>query len=125
MISEEEVWTMHGLEVIERSTKHEIVWKQFVKAIRVKNLTKYYEATLEFLKDLRFNSSFPEYQAILGYLSYWSGSFLLLETYDRTTLCQCSCYSSENRPILHPSLIQVLKKAEKECINNFAGKLCI
>ena len=30
------------------------------------NLTKNHEATLNFLKDLKFNSSFPEYQAILG-----------------------------------------------------------
>ena len=52
-------------------------------------------------------------------------NFVLLKTYDRTMLCQCSCYSSENHRILHPSLTQLLKKAEKECINNFAGKLCI
>ena len=75
MMSEEEGWIMHGLEAIERIIKHEIVWKQFVEAIRVmkldyheyatehfKNLTKNYEATL----DLKFNSSFPEYKAILG-----------------------------------------------------------
>jgi hypothetical protein len=37
-----------------------------------KNLTKDPETTAEFLKDLKFNSNFPEYQAILGYLSYWS-----------------------------------------------------
>ena len=85
MMSEEEGWTMHGMEAIERIIKHEIVWKQFVEAIRVtklnyreyaeeyfKNLTKNYKATLEFLKDLKFNSSFSEYKAILGYLSYWT-----------------------------------------------------
>ena len=85
LMMSEEGWIMHGLEAIERIIKHEIVWKQFVEAIRVmkldyheyatehfKNLTKNHEATLEFLKDLKFNSSFPEYKAILGYLSYWS-----------------------------------------------------
>ena len=81
----EEGWIMHGMEAIEGIIKHEIVWKQFVEAIRImklnyheyatehfKNLTKNYEATLEFLKDLKFNSSFSEYKAVLGYLSYWS-----------------------------------------------------
>ena len=61
------------------------VSKQFTEAIRVmkldphehvvqhfKNLTKDPETTAEFLKDLKFKSDFPEYQAILGYLSYWS-----------------------------------------------------
>ena len=84
-MSHEKGWIMHGMEAIERIIKHEIVWKQFVEAIRgmklnyheyatesYKNLTKNYEATLKFLKDLKFNSSFSEYKAILGYLSYWS-----------------------------------------------------
>ena len=67
------------------------MWKQFAEAIDVmivqyvdvyidvqyvtehfKNLTKNHKTTLDFLKDLKFNSSFPEYQAILGYLGYWS-----------------------------------------------------
>ena len=82
IMSEEEGWIMHGLEAIERIIKHEIVWKQLAEGFRVimklnyheyatehfKNLTKNYEATLEFLQDLKFNSSFPEYKAILGHL---------------------------------------------------------
>ena len=85
LMMSEEGWTMHGLEAIELTIKHEIVWKQFVVAIRVtkvnyreyatehfNNLTKDYQATPEFLKHLKFNSSFSEYKAILGHLSYWS-----------------------------------------------------
>ena len=85
MMSEEDGWIMHGLEAIERTIRQEIVWKQFIEAIRVmkldyhqyatehyKNLTKDHETALYFLKDLKLNSDFPEYQAILGYLSYWS-----------------------------------------------------
>ena len=34
MMSVEEGWIMHGLEAIEQIIKDEIVWKQFVKAIR-------------------------------------------------------------------------------------------
>ena len=72
---------MHGSEAVKRVIEHQTVSKQFTEAIRVmkldphehvvqhfKNLTK----DPEFLKDLKFNSNFPEYQAILGYLSYWS-----------------------------------------------------
>ena len=83
MMSEEEGWIMHGLEAIERVIESQIVWKHFIEAIRVmkldyhehvtkhfKNLTENHETTLELLKDLKF--SFSEYQAILGYLSYWS-----------------------------------------------------
>ena len=85
MMSEEDGWIMHGLEDIERTIRQEIIWKQFIEAIRFmkldyheyatehfKNLTKDHETALYFLKDLKFNSDFPEYQAILGYLSYWS-----------------------------------------------------
>ena len=96
ILSEEEGWIMHGLEAIERIIKHEIVWKQFAEGFRVimklnyreyatehfKNLTKNYEATQEFLKDLKFNSSFPEYKAIMGHLSYWSDDNLYV------TFCQ-------------------------------------
>ena len=45
---------------------HEHVTKHF------ENLKKNHETTLEILKDLKFKSDISEYQAILGYLSYWS-----------------------------------------------------
>jgi hypothetical protein len=38
----------------------------------LKTLTRNYETTIEFLKNLKFNSCSSEYQAILAYLSYWS-----------------------------------------------------
>ena len=71
MMSEEEAWIMHGLEAIGQIIKHEIVRKQFAEAIRVmkldyheyatehfKNLTKNYEAILEFLKYLNLTLVF-------------------------------------------------------------------
>ena len=79
MTSEEEGWIIHGSEAVEQVIKHQTVSKHFTEAIRVmkldphkhvvehfKKLTKDPETTGEFLKDLKFNSSFPEYQAILG-----------------------------------------------------------
>ena len=76
---------MHGLEAIEQVIACQVVWKHFTEAIRVmkldyhehvtkhfENLTKNHETTLEILKDLKFKSDISEYQAILGYLSYWS-----------------------------------------------------
>ena len=85
MLTLEESWTMYGLDAIEQVIERGILWKLFNEAIRVQkldyyevvrehyeNLTKNYERTLEFLKDLRYNSEFFDYQAILGYLYYWS-----------------------------------------------------
>ena len=80
MMSEEDGWTIHDLKAIERTIRQEIVWKQFIEAIRVMELdyheyateqksTKDHETALYFLKDLKFNSDFPEYQPILGNLS--------------------------------------------------------
>ena len=69
---------MHGSEAVERVTEHQTVSKHFTKAICVMKLdphehvVQHFRSTTEFLKDLKFNSSFYEYQAILGYLSYWS-----------------------------------------------------
>ena len=85
MMSEDEGWIMHGLEAIEQVIACQVVWKHFTEAISVmklhyhehvtkhfENLTKNHETTLEILKDLTFKSDISEYQAILGYLSYWS-----------------------------------------------------
>jgi hypothetical protein len=85
MLTLEESWTMYGLDAIEQVIERGILWKLFNEAIRVQkldyykvvrehyeNLTKNYETTLEFLKDLRYNSECFDYQAILGYLYYWS-----------------------------------------------------
>jgi hypothetical protein len=85
MMSEDEGWIMHGLEAIEQVIACQVVWKHFTEAIRVmklnyhehatehfQNLTRNHETTLELLKDLKFKSDISEYQAILGYLSYWS-----------------------------------------------------
>ena len=76
---------MYGTEAAEQVIEHQIVSKHFTEAIRVmkldphneviqhfKNLSKDLETTAEFLKDLKFNSCFPKYQNILGYLKYWS-----------------------------------------------------
>jgi hypothetical protein len=84
-MSEEEGWIMHESEAVKRVIEHQTFSKQFIEAISVvkldphehvvqhfKNLTKDPETIAEFLKDLNFNSNFPEYPAILGYLSYWS-----------------------------------------------------
>ena len=49
MMSEEEGWIMHGLEAIERIIKNEIVWKQFVEAIRVMKLDYHEYATEHFI----------------------------------------------------------------------------
>ena len=85
MMSEEEDWIMYGTEAAEQVIEHQIVSKHFTEAIRVmkldphneviqhlKNLSKDLETTAEFLKDLKFNSCFPEYQNIFGYLKYGS-----------------------------------------------------
>ena len=71
-----------GHQLIEKKT---LFKKQFTEGIPVmkldyhehatkhfENLTRNYETTIEFLKNLKFNSCSSEYQAILGYLSYWS-----------------------------------------------------
>ena len=85
MMSEEEGWIVHGLEAIAQIIEQGILWKQFTEAIRVmkldyhedvtqhfQNLAKDHDATLEFLKKLKFKTDYSEYQPILGYLSYWS-----------------------------------------------------
>ena len=74
---------MHGLEAIAQIIDQGILWKQFTEAIRVmkldyhedvtqhfQNLAKDHEATLEFLKKLKFETDYSDYQPILGYLSY-------------------------------------------------------
>ena len=77
MLTLEESWTTYGLDAIEQVIERGKLWKMFDEAIRVQkldyyeavrehyeNLTKNYETTLEFLKDLRYNSEFFDYQAI-------------------------------------------------------------
>jgi hypothetical protein len=84
MLSEEQRCISYGLEAIERVIERGIVWKQFIEAVRVlkldyyehaaehfKDLGRDHEATLSFLMNLRQSSDFSDYQAILGYLSYW------------------------------------------------------
>ncbi len=48
-----------------KRTPHKHVLEHFEK------LTKDPKLTAEFLQNLKLNSSFTEYQPILGYLSYW------------------------------------------------------
>ncbi len=55
---------MHGSEAVERVTEHQTVSKHFTKAICVMKLdphehvVQHFRSTTEFLKDLKFNSSF-------------------------------------------------------------------
>ena len=85
MLSENEVWSVYGLEAVERVFEKGIVSKQFFEAIRVLKLEYYsrakvhynslgknYEETYDFLTSLRLRSNFKEFQAILNYLLYWS-----------------------------------------------------
>ena len=63
MMSKVEGWIMHGLEAIERIIKDEIVWKQFVEAIRVMKLDYHEYATEHFHKlnqKLRSNPGLPK-----------------------------------------------------------------
>ena len=71
MFTLEESWTTYGLDAIEQVIERGILWKLFNEAIRVQkldyyeavkehfeSLTKNYETTHLFLKDLRYNSEF-------------------------------------------------------------------
>ena len=84
MLSEEQRCISYRLEAIERVIERGIVWKQFIEAVRLlkldyyehaaehfKDLGKDHEVTLSFLMNFRQSSDFSDYQAILGYLSYW------------------------------------------------------
>jgi hypothetical protein len=86
MMTEQEGWMKHGLKAIQLVNEQEILWKQFKEAIRVmkmnynhervthhfQSLVRDRETTLEVLKILKFESDLSGYQAILGYLSFWS-----------------------------------------------------
>jgi hypothetical protein len=84
MMTVDEGWAMHGQEALTRIHAKNIVWKEFLEAIRVMKLTyhtqasihhtnlwKNYETTLQILMDLRKSSTHLKYEPIVNYLSYW------------------------------------------------------
>jgi hypothetical protein len=84
MMTVDEGWAMHGQEAIARIHAKNIVWKEFLEAIRVMklnyhaqasihytNLWKNYETTLQLLMNLRKGSTHLKYEPVVNYLSYW------------------------------------------------------
>jgi hypothetical protein len=71
MLSEEQRCISYGLEAIERLSRVLKLDYYEHAAEHFKDLGKDHEVTLSFLMNLRQNSDFSDYQAILGYLSYW------------------------------------------------------
>lgn len=60
MMTKEEGWIMHRLQVIERNIERQIVWKQFTEKFNKE------------LNNMKFNSGSSESPNILAYLYYWS-----------------------------------------------------
>jgi hypothetical protein len=84
MMTIDEGWLMYGEEAIERIHIKNIVWKEFLEAIRVMklsyhaqasvhytNLWKDYNMTLQLLMNIRKGSTPLKYEPIVNYLSYW------------------------------------------------------
>jgi hypothetical protein len=84
MMTMDEGWLMYGEEAIERVHARNIVWKEFLEAIRVAklayhpdasihytNLWKNHSTTLQALMSLKEGSTHLKYEPVVNYLSYW------------------------------------------------------
>ena len=83
-LPEKEGWLFYGPKVIRRVLEQGILWDRMFSALLVmdleylkgttehfKRLKGNYEATLDFLRDLRQTPGFSEYQTLQWFLSYW------------------------------------------------------
>ena len=83
-LSEEEGWSLHGLETVRQTLEQGVLWNHLFSALLVMNseyqkdvtnhfkqLGENHQATLDLLKDLRRTQRFSKYRNILNFLSYW------------------------------------------------------
>ena len=84
-LSEEEGWSLFGLETVKQVLEEGAVWDQMFSVLFAmdleyrKDVTKHFkrlkedhQATIEFLRDLRQSPRISKYQPVFDFLSYWN-----------------------------------------------------